>query len=197
VSAPVLYTAPTIEPSTVAECKRWARIDGNEHNDLIEALIATARQECENALGRSLLTTTWKLYLDEFPVCDYIELPWAAPLASVSSITYTDTAGSSQTMTATTDYKADTYCEPGRVYLPQGVSWPSTYDEPNVVCITYVAGWAAATSVPAAIRSWVMARVATLYDQSVGIVTGTISTVIPGRHLDGLLDRYRLPAIAG
>jgi len=63
-----LITAPSAEPATVDEVKLDARIDGPELDATIELLIKAARQRCEDLTGRALITQTWELVLDEFPV---------------------------------------------------------------------------------------------------------------------------------
>jgi hypothetical protein len=42
---------------------------------LIDALITTARRYCEQIINRALITQTWDLWLDKFPVKDYLEVP--------------------------------------------------------------------------------------------------------------------------
>ncbi len=113
---------------------------------LISSLITAARQYCEGFQNRCYLTSTWELWLDEFPGWDYIEIPMP-PLQSITSIDYYNTANTMTTITAT-DYFVDVKSEPGRVCLAYGKSWPSTTLRPaNGVCVTFVAGETAAASV--------------------------------------------------
>jgi len=116
--------------------------------------ISTARQYAETFTHRSLITQTWDLKLDGFPSGD-IWLP-RAPLVSVTSVSYTDTAGAPQTWAAT-NYSVDALvgpeCGPGRVIPNYGVYYPSTYGAPNCVTVRFVAGYGAAAAVPAGIKS--------------------------------------------
>jgi uncharacterized phiE125 gp8 family phage protein len=116
--------------------------------------ITAARQYAETSTHRSLITSTWDLKLDGFP-SDDIWLP-RAPLVSVTSVSYTDTAGAAQTWAATNysvEAPAGPECGPGRVIPNYGVYYPSTYGVPNCVTVRFVAGYGAASAVPAGIKS--------------------------------------------
>ena len=47
-------------------------------------------------MGRALLTQTWDMYLDEFPCAGEIIIP-LSPLQSVTSVSYVDQHGATQT----------------------------------------------------------------------------------------------------
>jgi uncharacterized phiE125 gp8 family phage protein len=109
-------------------------------NDLIEALITSARQYAEDFQRRAYITQTWELWLDDWPEGDYIQIP-LPPLQSVSSVKYYDTDDTENTF-STDDYFVDTKSEPGRVSLNYGEVWPTTTLRPaNGVCVTFVAGY--------------------------------------------------------
>lgn len=74
----VLVTGPTLEPITLPEAKLQARITGDDSNGVLLGYIKAARNAAEDALGRGLLTQTWRLDLSEWT--DEIFLPMAAPL---------------------------------------------------------------------------------------------------------------------
>lgn len=61
-------TPPAIEPVTLDEAKAHLRVDINAEDSLITRLISDAREWVERFLRRSLITQTWALYLDAFPV---------------------------------------------------------------------------------------------------------------------------------
>lgn len=140
---------------------------------MMSALIATARQQAEQELRRYLVTQTLDLYLDAFPavdcqrvgyqyplsVADAITLP---PLQSVASITYTDTAGTAQTLAAD-QYQVDATSQPARITPAYGQSWPSTRDQSNAVKVRFVTGYGAAAAVPACIKQWMLLRIADLH----------------------------------
>ena len=132
-----LTTAPTAEPIDLAEAKLHARVDGSDDDVLVASWITAARLYCETFTRRALVTQTWKLTLDGF--ASKIVLPHA-PLQAVTSITYIDAAGATQTVTSTV-YAVDTDAEPGIVRLGYGQTWPTTRGFANDVTVNYVAGY--------------------------------------------------------
>src|SRR3972149_6244208 len=87
----VLKTAPTLEPITAAEAKAHMRITTSDDDTYIATLITVSRKMVENIINRALITQTWNYYLPYFPCENYIEIPFGN-LASVTSLTYTDSA---------------------------------------------------------------------------------------------------------
>ena len=123
-----------------------------EDDDLTD-LITEGRQAIENITRRALLTQTWDYSLQEWPDKDFIKLP-GGNLQTVSSVKWTDTAGTITILTAGTDYLVETNGEEiGRIVLPYGVSWPSgTLYPSNPITIRYVDGWTTAALVPRNIK---------------------------------------------
>lgn len=135
-----LVTPAAIEPVNLAQAKIAANITGSADDGLLQVLISAARQQAETITHRALVTSTFDLKLDAFPGSDdVIEIP-LPPLQSVTSITYLDGDGASQTMDSD-DYVVDISSEPGRVYLAYGASWPSTQNRRDAVTIRFVAGY--------------------------------------------------------
>jgi uncharacterized phiE125 gp8 family phage protein len=139
--------------------------DATEDAILTEA-IKTARLEVDAQSWRQLITATWDAYLDSWPAKNFIPLP-LGQLQSVTSLAYTDSAGTVTTMTPTTDYLVDTVREPGRIVLPYGVSWPCFTPYPvNPIAIRFVCGYGAtAASVPSNFRTAIKMRAADLYSE--------------------------------
>lgn len=185
-----LITAPATEPVTLAEAKAQCRVDVSDEDSLITALIVAARQEAEHILGRALITQTWERVVDAFPDVE-LELGMP-PVQSVTSITYVDLAGVTQTLAAPS-YVLDNTLEPGFVLPAAGYTWPETFDTVNAVRVRFTSGYgASASNVPQSIRTWVLMRVATLYKFREEAAVGVSVTEMPARHLDRLLDPYRV-----
>lgn len=153
-------SAPATEPLLLSEVKTHLRVDGTDEDALIVSLIAAAREYVESFTRRALITQTWTRRLGDF--ANTIDLP-RPPLQSVSSITYTDLQGDSQTVTASV-YDVDTDSEPGAVTLGYQQVWPSVRNERLPVTITYVAGYGTASDVPQAIKQAIMMLVAHWYE---------------------------------
>lgn len=141
-----LNTAAGTEPVTLQEARLQCRIDGTDEDALLGRLISAARDYCEKTQGRRYVTQTYDYILDDFPYgCDGIVLP-LTPAASVTSITYRDTAGDTQTLdSASYRLLRGDVNAPGRVVLKDGYSWPGTVsDEGEAVTVTFTVGEAAA-----------------------------------------------------
>lgn len=138
-----LDTDSSTKPISVAEAKTHLNILHSEDDTYIGVLIDTARRIVEKYTGRSTVTQTYKLYLDDFPDSSDtpIYLPYGAPLQSVTAIKYYDTDDTQQTWSSD-DYQVDIYFEPGRIVPVQGETYPETYtDKLSAVEIEYDTGY--------------------------------------------------------
>jgi uncharacterized phiE125 gp8 family phage protein len=199
-----LITAPTVEPVALDEAKAHLRIDIDDDDLLITAMIAAARQYCENKARRSLLTQTWELTIDSFPGPSLMGVPFGTPYSlpghaillergpvqSITSIKYTDMASTEQTMPST-DYVSDLSGEPARITPIFGRIWPINLPQIGSVRVRFVAGYGdTADTVPQAIRSWILLRLGALYENREEVAVGTRIVVAELPFLDGLLDPY-------
>jgi uncharacterized phiE125 gp8 family phage protein len=149
-----LATAPAVEPLTLTEAKLHLRVDHTTDDDLITSLIVAARQYAENYTQRCFITQTWDLKLDAFPVGDILLVK--PPVASVTSITYVDTDGTTQTLSSAlyrTDLPTGPWAQRGRIEPAYGESWPSTRALSNAVTVRCVHGYGLAVSVPDPIKA--------------------------------------------
>ena len=142
---------PQAEPVSLAEAKTWCRVDADDvtQDPNISGLITAARQYVEAITKFQLVTATWKLSLDSFYDPEYssdtyngwtLRLP-KPPLVSVSSLTYVDTGGTTQTIAAA-NYVVDTNTKPGRVTPSYTTTWPAARNVLNAVNVTYISGYA-------------------------------------------------------
>lgn len=170
-----LVTAPTSEPVSLAEAKEHLRVTATDEDALITSLVGSAKESAETITGRALITQTWDLSLDSFP--QVIDIP-KPPLVSVTSITYIDTAGATQTL-ASTEYTVDTKSEPGRIVPAYGKSWPSTRDIVNAVTVRFVAGYGNATAVPKSIKQGMLMHIEHMFDNRGTVNIGNVVNEIP------------------
>ena len=73
---PILLTPPAVEPISLTQAKIWLRIDHSHEDELISALIASARLVVESAARRMLVLQTWRIVMDQWPSADII-IPFA------------------------------------------------------------------------------------------------------------------------
>ena len=187
-----LITAPAAEPVSTSEAKSHLRVDTTADDTYIGTLITVARQNVESHLRRALISQTWEVVLDAFPA-GVIRLP-KPPLASVTSIKYTDDDGVEATYSSD-NYVVDSDTEPGRVVLKSGQTWPAvTLAAANGVRVRYVAGYGAAGSnVPQAIRQAILLVIGSLYEnrEDVLVAQGVSIGVLPFGVV-ALLAPYRI-----
>lgn len=179
-------TGPVTEPVTVLEAKLHLRIDHDDEDLLVARLIAGARRYAEMVSRRAFVTQTLVGGLEQWPRDNVIELPYP-PLKSVTSITYVNAAGATDTL-ASTGYGVDT--KRGRIYLAQDAQWPSatlrTYDP---ITVTWVAGYGdMGTFVPDMYRQAILLIVGHLYENREAVVaTQGISMGVLPMAVDALL----------
>lgn len=188
-----LVTPPVVEPISLSEAKLHLRVDVPDDDAYITSLIVAARQQAESITRRAFVTQTYKLTMDAFP-CGPIYLP-RPPLQSVSSITYVDTAGVTQTWSAS-DYQVEAtggpFAPPGRVAPAYGQSYPATRAVFGAVTITFVAGYGSqASDVPQAIRQAILLVLGHWYEHRELAVVGTSVVELP-RSAEWLLSPYRV-----
>ena len=188
----VIQTAPVGEPLTTAEAKKQVEVASaiTAHDAYLDSLVTAARQEAERVTGRQILTATWDLFLDRFPSAVnpiWIPLP---PLASITSIVYTDDAGVSQTWAAS-KYVVSVSSEPGRVSLAYGEYYPVTRAVADAVRVRFAAGYGAAAAVPKLLKQAMLLRVADLFAHRASIITGTISSELP-KTVQWIYDQFRV-----
>lgn len=179
-----VITPPAEEPVTLAQAKLHLRVDGTDDDTLITSYIKAARSWAEGFLGRSVVTQTRRMHLDDWPasIDDAIELQFSE-VQSVTFVKYYDEAGVLQTLDPA-KYIADLVDSPAKISLVEGESWPSTQTRPNAVQIQYVAGYGLPSTalpkpIPDEVPVAILHLVATWYATRESVVTGTIVSSVP------------------
>lgn len=185
----VRVTDAATEPISVHEANEHLRISGCDEDVYVGGLIQAARRYVEDKTARSLMTTTWRLSLDEFPCGSYIAIP-RSPLIAISSVTYVDTGGTTQTWAAS-NYDVDTDSEPARLALAYTEYWPSTRCQVNAVKVTFTAGYgASASSVPEGLKHAIKLLVGHWYEIREPVVMDGTPKPVP-LSIDSLITQYR------
>ena len=166
-----VVTPPAVEPVTVADARLALGQAAGADAPVLAMHLRAARELAEAFTSRAFITTTLRLTLDQFPgrtadawwdgVRDgvlperqaFIPLP-RPPAQAITSIEYTDSAGTTQTVAASLYYLTG-----NRVMLTPGSSWP-TGARRGTIHITFTAGYGDdPDDVPAGIRAGILAHV--------------------------------------
>ncbi|HDR8924514.1 TPA: phage head-tail connector protein [Burkholderia vietnamiensis] len=216
-----LTQAPAEELVTLEEAKLHLRVIDSSEDALISLLISAARVHAENVCRRVFVTQKWDLFIDAFPFYTYygvipgyvpvdqlpaawmtmrnyavrfrgskIDIPFPR-LQSVDAVKYIDALGNQQTMDPSL-YVVDNVSEPGVLTPKTGTYWPDTLNTTNAVQISFTAGYGDAVDVPAGIKSWILVRVATLYENREEVAILNRGQVHDLPYVDQLLDPYRI-----
>jgi len=160
--------ATLTEPVTLAEAKAQCRIIANDEDPLIAELITAAREKVEWATGHLLVrrariatADTW----DELLLMD-------APVASISSVAYLNSAGVS---TAWIGFYANVSSRPVRIVAALNGIVPVVADLPGAVSVTYLAGYASAAQVPTGAKNAMRMLISHWFHNRETVLVGSIS----------------------
>jgi uncharacterized phiE125 gp8 family phage protein len=157
-------------PVTWAEAKAHLRLTGDDDQTQVETMIDAATDFAESRMGCTLMqrTRTHVIY-DGQP----LTIPYG-PVASITSIVDDD----DNAITATLESIGN---------LQRLNISTASYSYP--LTVTYVAGFASRSSIPASIRLAILQHVATMYEVRESINVGNIVTEIP--HSLDMFYRYK------
>ena len=189
-----IYSEPAVEPVTVSELKTYARIDSATFDTMLGGYITACRQAIEKHTGRTLISTTYELYLDEFPAYNGESVLPYPPVQSISSIYYNQESDGVLTLLAASKYQTDLVSLYPRIIPAYDEDWPDTRDMMNAVKVTYVAGYgAAAANVPAPIKECIKAVATDLFEHPEANIEFVLQE---NKTYKFLLNSYSIPGVA-
>lgn len=174
-----LITPPADLPVTLAEARAFLRVDHDEDDAGISAMLSAAVNLLDGRngiLGRCLEPQTWELLLDRFPEAE-IRLP-VGPVESVTSVAFTDPEGAEAEVSGGSFVLDNAATFEG--WIVPTVAWPATLATVNAVRVRFVAG----TGTPDAIKQSLLAMVAERYDGRTGklLTPGIVADLAPFRR---------------
>lgn len=150
---------PETERVSLEDAKAHLRINHDADDEVIAALIKTARQICEEYTGLALITRDCRLYLDQWPK-HTLSLP-KPPLVNVAAVNVYDADGVPSEFPAA-HYAVDTAGRPGRVEMTGTPPWPG--QALSGIEIEFSAGFGdSEDDVPSSLREGIKRLVAHLY----------------------------------
>ncbi|WP_099865120.1 head-tail connector protein [Pararhizobium haloflavum] len=156
----IVVTDPAVgEALTLAEAKAHLRVEHQDEDELIEALIRTAREYLEAAAGLSLLHQSFRLFLDDWPKAQAI-LIRKHPVRSLDAVVVYDGEGMPQEMDLAT-VRLDTARRPARLVV---AAMPAPAQLTNGIEIEFTAGYGeSGADVPDVLKRAMLLHIAAMY----------------------------------
>lgn len=185
---PVRTVAPELTPVSLMEAKAHLRVDFEDDDGLIAALVDAATEHLDGytgILGRALVTQTWRQDFCDWPADRVLRLK-LAPVASVTSVKYFDASNAEITVAASGNYALLEDARGPYIKFTSDFAAPDLYDErDDRIRVTFVAGYGDPPDVPAAIRAALLLIVGDLYKNR------DAGAVAPNAAVSALLQPYR------
>lgn len=199
-------SAPSEPIITLEQAKAQLRVDHSDDDTLIGTLLEAASSTIEEMSGRALVEQTWK-QSEPGPAYDDYYLSWRKPgfeydvhlmrppVASLEKVEFYDSENALQEASLS-DFRL--YGDGDRSFVrPQPDSvWPSLFDRPDALQITYKTGYGTADDVPQPLKAAALMLVAHWYERAEAVTEGVsaMETPLGVRHL---VDIYRVGWVFG
>ena len=198
----VVETAPSALPLSLAETRTHLRITDSCEDTYIKLLIQTVRDFFEIFTNRTLINTTYKGFLDQFPgtfvypygyCCEDGILIRKSKVSSITSIKYL--LDSVLTTWDNSNYYVSESNMYPNIFLEDGKSYPTTDDRIQAIEIIFVAGYGATnTDIPSDIKMALLNHIAFLYENR-GDCGGDGTCELPCATKT-IYNKYRIRSIA-
>jgi len=176
---PVLVTPPGAKPVSLEEAKAHCRVDVDDDDTVIGGMIDAAISHLDGwagVLGRCMINQVWRVNLEDWPRCGIIRLPF--PDVSAAAIKYFDADNAEQTVSASLFERLEDELS---VFLRLGdaFTYPALFDDrSDGVKVEFTAGYgAAASNVPAVLKTAILMIVAHWYENREASAAGSLSEI--------------------
>lgn len=190
-----LVQKPSAAAVSLEVAKSHLRVTFDDDNTIISSFVDAAADAAQKFMGRAIKPQVWDFVTDEFPDDeDFIEIP-LPPLIEVIGIYYKDAVGVEQTLDSA-EYFVDSITEPGRIYIKDNYSWPTTSENEGSVRVRFRCGYNDTDSpqdstVPASITSAILLYLGSIYENRESVVVGAPPIEVPWSW-EALLRQYRV-----
>lgn len=186
----MLLTAPAVEPVSLAEAKAFVRVEHNDDDDIISALIAGSRIHIESQTRRALITQMWRLVRDAWPASGRIDVR-PGPLQTLNAVRLLDAEGNA----ATVDLQAfvPDKAASALAFAPWSLAAPGRIAAGIELDVTVGYG-DAAIDVPEPLRQAIRLLVAHWYDNRGLAAVGQTVAILPST-VAALIAPYRMVAL--
>ena len=178
---------PAAEPITLAEAKAHLRLDTDEEDALVLALIRTAREYLEAATGLCLIARPLRLYLDDWPESRMIQIA-RGPVQAIDLVTVYDADGTPVEVNAS-GHVLDGTARPARLILAEK---PEPERAMNGIEIDFTAGFGeTGAEVPDTLKRALLLHVAAMFELRGAVSPGDQPGAVPAGY-DRLVAPYRM-----
>ncbi|WP_170984396.1 head-tail connector protein [Rhodoligotrophos defluvii] len=183
---------PAVEPVSLEQARGHLRVDGAFEDELIAALITSARIHLEIATRRIFITQGWSVFLDDWPKDGIITLP-IRPVQTVDRVLVYGDDGEPELVDPAI-YVADTGVLP-RLKPRTGKQWPRPERAFRGIEIEVTAGYGdEPETVPATLRQAILQLVAHWYENREPVGLGDQPFELPAM-IKALIAPYRVLAL--
>ncbi|MEA2841716.1 MAG: hypothetical protein QOF41_3046 [Methylobacteriaceae bacterium] len=189
---PLIVNGPAIEPVALADAKKWLKLETNDDDDVVGALITAARLMVEAQIRCMLITQTWRLIYDCWPNERLIKIP-LAPFQSLTAMRVYDAAGVAQAVSASL-YYVDSAPDAARIIFgapPQNPGRNAAGVEIDIV----VGYGTTPESVPEPLRQAIRALVTDWYENRGDADAADMANALPS-SVRALVAPYQRPRLA-
>jgi uncharacterized phiE125 gp8 family phage protein len=186
----ILLSGPVAEPVTLAEAKQFIRVEHDDDDDVIAALIAGSRIHIEGRTRRALLTQSWRLARDVWPASGRLAL-LPVPLVSLDAVRVYRQDGSTLALDVA-GFALDKVAAPAMLAFTQGA--PAPERPVGGIEIDITCGYGDADDVPEPLRQAVRLLVAHWYENRGIVAAGGEVAVLPAT-VSELIAPYRVLAL--
>lgn len=189
-----LNEPPAAEPVALADIKAFLKVEHDDEDALIGALVAAARLHVEASVRRLLVAQGWRLTLDAWPTVSgpsgrTVEIP-LGPVLDITSVAVLDADGVPVPLEASA-WTAETDGIPARVHVRDALA-------PGLplggIRIDYTAGYGDPADVPAPLVQAVRLLAAHWYEAREPVAFGGPATRVPDT-VTALIAPYRVLAL--
>jgi len=183
----LLLTAPAVEPLSLAEAKAFLRAETNDDDDVITPLIAGARIHIEAQMRRALITQSWRLSFDCWPVDGRLAVV-PAPLQALAAARVYDVNNIAQTIDSSA-FVLDKGAS-ALIFTPWALPAPGRVAAGIELDVSVGYG-DAAIDVPEPLRQAIRLLVAHWYENRGLVTTGVNYSTLP-QSVAALIAPYRM-----
>jgi uncharacterized phiE125 gp8 family phage protein len=180
-----LVTPPAAEALSLADVKAHLRLDGADEDDLLKSLIIAARKYLESQTGLCLITQGFRLYLDDWPETEVIQIA-KGPLQVIESVMIYDETGKGMALSLE-GHVLDAVSVPARLFLHNR---PVAGRALNAIEINMLAGFGdSGSEVPDTLKRAMLMHIALMWELRGAIAQDMQPAAVPAGY-ERLISPY-------